>query len=159
MHRIQSSEDKMFAPVTALYESSFIPVERREYADHLLALSDSNFFMTAVTENSVSVGLMFYWESPEFIYLEHLAIMPDVREKGYGGKAVEQLKMLGKTVILEIEPPENGITETKRRRFYEKSRLRIQSVQSFTAALPRKRPRLLFKNHVLSECARRQRLR
>ena len=119
LHRIQSSEDKMFAPVTALYESSFIPVERREYADHLLALSDSNFFMTAVTENSVSVGLMFYRESPEFIYLEHLAIMPDVREKGYGGKAVEQLKMLGKTVILEIEPPENGSTETKRRRFYE----------------------------------------
>lgn len=120
LHRIQSPCDKMFAPVMALYESAFIPVERRERAEHILALSDESFFMTALTENDVPVGLMFYWESDDFIFLEHLAVFPDKRKNGFGGRAVELLKACGKPIILEIEPPENGVTETLRLRFYEK---------------------------------------
>lgn len=112
--------DADFQRAYDLYESTFPSVERRDYADHLKAMERHNFFVNAIVEDGEFVGIMQFWEATDFIYLEHFAILDNLRGKQLGQKALNCLKSLNKTVILEIEPPESSQTALRRLRFYQR---------------------------------------
>lgn len=118
LKKITIKTDGKFAAAFELYLTAFPPAERRDESGHMLAMSQSDYRMCVLTDGGEFIGIMFYWDAPEFVYLEHFAIRHDLRGQGYGGKALELLKSFGKPVILEIEPPVDERT-VARKRFYE----------------------------------------
>ena len=66
------------------------------------------------------LGLLTTWHFEEFIYIEHFAIDPDLRSRGYGAQAIKTfIKENGKPIILEAEPPTDELS-TRRVGFYKR---------------------------------------
>ena len=79
-----------------------------------------HIIINLIYENNRWVGMILWWETEEFIYIEHFCILPEMRGKKYGQKALELLGGERKTVILEIDPPIDDVS-VRRKRFYERS--------------------------------------
>ena len=65
------------------------------------------------------VGLVLYWETAEYLYIEHFCILPALRNHHYGQRTLELLAECGKTLILEIDPSMDAIV-CRRKMFYER---------------------------------------
>lgn len=104
-----------------LYLEAF-PAEERRDGENMLP-ENPRFFPAVLSREKEYCGIMFYWESRDFIFLEHFAVEPGLRNRGLGAQALELLKQLGKPIILEIEPPEDSLTR-RRKAFYERSGFR-----------------------------------
>ena len=105
--RITATSDELFQKVMDLYELSFPAVEKRDRADNEKLLSDERFWLLALLDDEIFVGMAGVWDAEGMLYVEHLCTSPEVRGKGYGAAALELFKATGKTVVLEIEPPED----------------------------------------------------
>ena len=124
LQRLYNESDALFSQATALYEAAFPPIERRDADEQARVMQKEDFhFAVMMTEDGFS-GIALYWETPAFLFLEHLAVLPALRGRGYGGVALELLKGKGKTVILEIEPPVDELTR-RRLAFYERNGFRL----------------------------------
>ena len=67
------------------------------------------------------LGLLTTWTFDTFTYIEHFALSPEVRGRGYGSEALQMLIAQTKQpLILEAEPPTDELTR-RRIRFYERS--------------------------------------
>ena len=77
------------------------------------------YHFDAVYEGMSFIGLVLYWETETFCYVEHFCILPALRGKTYGQRVLDRLGQRGKTVILEIDPPEDEIS-VRRKGFYER---------------------------------------
>lgn len=109
---------------SALYESAFPVEERRDLAWQHRALADADFHCTELQRDGAFVGLLTYWlpEGASFLYVEHLAVLPECRGQGVGSAALSWLAAQASAtpILLEIEPPED--TRTRRRLdFYERN--------------------------------------
>lgn len=136
--RIMSPDHPDFERIWALYESSFLVHEQRTREKQAAVLSNSLYCCEVIREEGEFSGLLMSWETPEFIYVEHFATTPEVRGQGLGARALDLLGRRGKPVVLEIDPPEDGIA-LRRKGFYERVRLFRKSVSPYPSALP---PRL-----------------
>jgi GNAT superfamily N-acetyltransferase len=68
--------------------------------------------------------LATYAEFHDFIFIDYLLVNPKTRGKGIGTQVLNQFKNKNKTVILEVEPPEDYGEDsdiTRRIRFYERN--------------------------------------
>jgi ribosomal protein S18 acetylase RimI-like enzyme len=66
--------------------------------------------------------LVTYAEFKHFIFIDYLLVNPETRGQGIGSKILNAFKRRGKTVILEVEPPEDDDENTLRRvQFYERN--------------------------------------
>ena len=107
-----------------LYLEAFPAQERRDWEN---MIPENAHFRPAVFGRGEEFGgILFYWESREFIFLEHFAVEPRLRNTGLGAKALALLKALGKPIILEIELPEDALTR-RRKGFYERNGFRENS--------------------------------
>ena len=118
--RILSPAHPLFEASLSLLEAAFPPEERRFRADHIRFLQKPDFHCCALTEDGSFCGILFYWEAEAFLFLEHFAMLPHLRGQGLGAKALSLLKGLRKPVILEIEPPCDGMTK-RRYGFYRRN--------------------------------------
>ena len=116
--------DKFYKPAYELYQNSFPYLERRDENGHNWVMKKCDYNFTIIEENGEFLGIMLYFESDDFIFLEHFAVLPTIRGKGIGARALELLKNKGKTVILEIEYPEDEIT-TRRCNFYKRNGFKL----------------------------------
>lgn len=116
--RITSPSGPLFEAAFGLYEASFPVYEQRPRPAQEAVLVEQEYHFEAILDEGRFVGLLFCWETAEFIYIEHFAISPSLRGKGCGSKALELLKKKGKPLILEIDPPVD-VVSVNRRRFYE----------------------------------------
>ncbi|MDR3117810.1 MAG: GNAT family N-acetyltransferase [Mediterranea sp.] len=121
LKRITTGDSRHYAYMEQLLTASFPEEEYRdlkalrEYTDTVPC-----FYCNIILEDATSVGLITYWDLAGFYYIEHLAIDPDRRNKGYGRKLLEHLAdFFKKPVVLEVEYP---VDETTRRRisFYQR---------------------------------------
>ena len=103
----------------ALYQNSFPFHEQRESASQVRILQSPFYHFELLCEGDEWLGLMLYWETDTFLYVEHFCILPQVRGKGYGQKTLQLLAARGKTVILEIDPPIDPVA-LRRKGFYER---------------------------------------
>lgn len=103
-----------------LYVSSFPEIERRDRAEHDRVMAKQDYRFDIIVEDGQLFGVMLYWETNSFIYLEHFATLPEIRNKGIGAKALDLLKAKGKTIILEIENPTDDLTK-RRYNFYARN--------------------------------------
>lgn len=116
-----TSHSPYYAQAQRLYLDAFPARERRDGEN---MLPENAHFRPAVLRRGEELGgILFYWESREFIFLEHFAVEPRLRNAGLGAKALTLLKELGKPIILEIELPEDELTR-RRKLFYERNGFR-----------------------------------
>ena len=66
------------------------------------------------------LGFAAVWEWENFAFIEHIAVNPDYRNGGLGGKLLDQVvALLEKPVCLEVEPPDGGMA-SRRIGFYQR---------------------------------------
>lgn len=118
--RLTSKTHEMYKKASELYSISFPPHEQREAVSQAKILNDDEYHFSLIYDDEVFVGLVLYWDTQNFVYVEHFCILPEMRNKNYGQKVLALLGKCGKTVILEIDPPIDAIS-TRRKGFYERS--------------------------------------
>lgn len=99
-----------------LYATSFPYNEQRERKSQNEILSNKEYRFDIIYDESEFVGIILSWETNDFLYVEHLCIMPEKRGNGYGSKVLALIKN-GKKVILEIDPLTSNVA-VKRLDFY-----------------------------------------
>ena len=118
--RIDPKEQERWQSVWRLYEESFPVAERRKMEDHLLACWVERFYPLSSWEGNRLTGLLFFWEWDNYRYLEHLAVVPQLRGQGYGSEMLRYLRDSEHTIILEIDPLVNELS-VRRLQFYERA--------------------------------------
>ncbi len=108
--------------VWELYEDSFPEHERRSRTAQSMAFGNSGSHgRIAIGDEGELLALLFYWIEGDILYVEFLAVNPQMRGRNLGSRIVERLLELypDKLVILEIEPPEDEMT-VRRLNFYRR---------------------------------------
>lgn len=115
--RITSSNDTYFKKAFDLYKVSFPEHEQRLLDDQMAALEHSAYHCDVILEKDVFVGILFYWKTPRYCYIEHFAIDPDMRGNNMGSRCLQEFCEIHHLVILEIDPPVDPIS-IRRQNFY-----------------------------------------
>ncbi|MGN0257620.1 MAG: GNAT family N-acetyltransferase [Bacteroides sp.] len=119
--RLHSSKSPYYPFVEQLLTLSFPTeeyrplVEWKRYTDEVEA-----FHNQVILNDDRPVGLVTHWDFGSFCYVEHLAIAPEARNGGYGGRLLQLLQAhLQRPIVLEVEEPTE---EMARRRigFYQR---------------------------------------
>lgn len=115
--RLTTAEHSIFPAAMDLYRASFPFHEQRESDSqrHIMGYEDYQFNL--IYDENTFIGLVLCWETENFIYVEHFCILPEMRNKQYGQRALELLHQQVKPVILEIDPPIDEVS-TQRKGFY-----------------------------------------
>lgn len=119
--RLRTSEDAVYSKAMELYRISFPFHEQRKPSSQIEILGNEEYQFNLIYDDSVLVGMILCWETESFIYVEHFCILPEMRNKKYGQRALELLNQRGKKVILEIDPPIDAVS-IHRKAFYERVR-------------------------------------
>ncbi|MCH7349633.1 GNAT family N-acetyltransferase [Aeromonas bestiarum] len=105
--------------VWQIYGSSFPRYEQRQPQHQQVKMADPHFHCQLFYQGDVLLGFIFWWACGEQIYIEHLAINPALRGQNHGSRLLAAFcETAGRTVILEIDPPEDEIA-IRRLRFYQ----------------------------------------
>lgn len=114
---------QQISPDTGLYDwavqllkIAFPAEERRDDAEQLKVMSHPDYRLCAIFDK-IPVGVVGYWETPQFVYLENFCISPEKRNGGYGSKTLQLLSSSDKLLVLEIELPVDELT-IRRKNFY-----------------------------------------
>lgn len=118
--RIKNTDADIFKQAMYLYANSFPPYEQRKLKEQLEVMIEPDYHFNLLYTENTFIGLVLYWEQEHFIYVEHFCTVPEVRNKGYGMKILDMLAALGKTIILEIDPPKDEVS-IRRQKFYERA--------------------------------------
>ena len=116
--RLTNSTDKYYAEAFSLYERNFQFSERRDTDEQRRVMMHKDYNYEVVLQNNEFCGIAFYWETENYIFLEHLCVLESKRNQRIGHAILEHLKSKGKIIYLEIEPIVDEIT-AKRKKFYE----------------------------------------
>jgi len=104
-----------------LLEKSFPPDERRNFIKQKQLLDNDKYTVYARFENDNLLGFLSTWKLGSISYIEHFAVSPDFRNRGLGGKMLQEtIGLVGSDLFLEVEPPESDITK-RRIAFYERN--------------------------------------
>lgn len=117
LERMTGTAHPLYARAMALYRSSFPPHELREELSQRQILSDPAYHFDLIRDGDTFVGEVLYWEIGGFYYIEHFCILPELRSRHYGQRALELLQPV--PLILEIDPPVDAIS-VRRKGFYER---------------------------------------
>lgn len=116
--RLTSDKDPEFAKAFGLYATAFPVHEQRSLAHQRVAFAAPDYHFDVIEDDGRFVGILLYWDTPEYLYVEHFAIDAGLRGQQYGSRALAYLCGQGKPVILEIDPPVDDVA-IRRQRFYE----------------------------------------
>lgn len=106
--------------VSELYIQAFPVNERRESHELLNIQGTNGYRLELIRHDEELSGFIEYWEFSEFLFIEHLAIMPHKQNKGIGQSIL--LKFVSdhfKPVLLEAEHPSDELSN-RRIRFYSR---------------------------------------
>ena len=103
--RILKADHRFLKELSTLYCDSFPKEERRDLPELWKMLDESQMYFTALLLAGKCVGLLVYWKFDGFLYVEHLAVSPDQRDKGIGSEVLKWTQMQGDPVLLEVEIP------------------------------------------------------
>lgn len=119
-YRIKDSKDQWYKSFREIYTVSFPLHEQRNKSQQEEAFKDKQYRLIIETNEDKLISFIAYWNFKNYVYIEHLAVNPALRGQNKGSKLLEEFAgFISKTIILEIDPPLDGISE-KRLKFYEK---------------------------------------
>lgn len=122
IQRISTANSVLYRFMEETLVSSF-PLEEYRDLEELKRFTDGNalFHNNVLTDNGQPVGILTYWDFGRFVYVEHFAIAANLRNKGYGEKALVCLQQaVGRPIVLEVEEPTNELTR-RRIAFYQRN--------------------------------------
>lgn len=113
--------DKEFDKIFALMKASFPTSERRNYAGQKELLAEPYYrLITEINSNNQVIAFMAVWEFPSFRFIEHIAVDPNTRGSGIGGKLMASyMRESSKPILLEVEYPDTDLAQ-RRIAFYER---------------------------------------
>ncbi len=118
--RLTEADGETYEKAMGLYAISFPKHEQRQEMSQKTIMHDSDYHFECIYDGDLWAGIILYWEAEDFIYVEHFAIFPEMRNKQYGQKTLEYLaSQTDKKIILEIDPPVRNIA-IMRKEFYER---------------------------------------
>lgn len=120
LERLTTADHEMYDQAMELYRRSFPFHEQREAASQAEIMGNGAYQFNLIYDGETFVGLILCWETSRFCYVEHFCILPSLRNRKYGQRALELLRRRGKIVILEIDPPVDEIS-IRRKGFYERA--------------------------------------
>ena len=112
-----------FDSVFQLVEVSFPKDEYRTYDEQKALLDDTAYeiYILPDLDDDAIRAFIAAWKFDSFAFIEHFAVNPNYRNQGIGGDFLRKIvRMLGKMVCLEVEPPDNE-TASRRIGFYERN--------------------------------------
>lgn len=111
-------DNSLWTDCCSIYINSF-PIDERRESDQLEALQGSpGYTFYAIKKDSMLCGILEKWSFSHFYFIEHIAIIPVMQNKGIGSFVLSNmLKRSDKPVILEAEVPFDEVSE-KRIDFY-----------------------------------------
>ena len=113
--RITSAYHPLYPQAMALYQISFPPHEQREALSQSDILRPDAYHFDAICDGDTFVEEILYWEVAGLLYIEHFCILPEMRNRHYGQKALAMLQDW--PMLLEIDPPVDEIS-IRRNGFY-----------------------------------------
>ncbi len=124
-HAASPVPDDMACALLDLMELSFPGNERRERPRQQLLFTHPLYRIFTVEEEGRLMGFMSCWTMRDYVYVEHLAVSPEARNRGTGGRLVDWVqKALNRPLVLEVEMPEDELTK-RRVSFYERHGFRL----------------------------------
>ena len=120
LERLTDETDPRFLHAMTIYKQSFPFHEQRKSDSQRTILRCGEYHFELIEEDGEPRGAILFWETADFIYVEHFFIFPERRGGGIGSRTLESLKSRGKTVILEIDPPRDEVS-VRRLGFYERA--------------------------------------
>lgn len=116
--RIQDEQSPFYPDFLRTNTASFPDDERRGPAAQSTAFADPHYRLDAWLDGETFVGFMGWWDFGEYRYIEHIAVSPEARSGGYGGKILQAWMTRSSTpVYLEIEEVVDELTR-RRLNFY-----------------------------------------
>lgn len=113
---LQRINETNFPEIYRIMQASFSDDEYRPYDEQLALFEEPEYriyYMPA--------GFLAVWEFESFIYIEHFAVDPALRNSGTGSAMLKELvKQYQKLICLEVELPEDELTR-RRIGFYERN--------------------------------------
>ena len=113
---LQRINETDFPEIYRIMQASFSDDEYRPYDEQLALFEEPEYriyYMPA--------GFLAVWEFESFIYIEHFAVDPALRNSGTGSAMLQELvKQYQKPICLEVELPEDELTR-RRIGFYERN--------------------------------------
>ena len=85
--RLQDSQDGLYLQAMQLYQSSFPLHEQRKPDAQRAILKEPDYQFNLLMEEDHLMGELLCWETQEFIYVEHLCILPQLRGQHCGSRA------------------------------------------------------------------------
>lgn len=116
--RLKHQTDRYYAEAFSLYERNFQLSERRDTDEQRRVMKHDDYHYEVALINNEFCGIAFYWETENYIFLEHLCVLESKRNQRVGHAILDYLKSKGKIIYLEIEPIVDEVT-AKRKKFYE----------------------------------------
>ena len=121
LKRIFITDEHMYKWAMEQLAVSFPPEERRDDGLQRKVMAHADYRLCAITDGNESVGVVGYFDAPDFLYFENFCVSPDKRNGGYGSAALKLLTAnLNKPFILEAELPTDEITR-RRIAFYKRN--------------------------------------
>jgi len=128
-----------------LYCTSFPPEERREFDQLKLLVQEEDHYINQILINKNKIaGLCIFWVFNEFVFIEHLAVKPELRGIGIGEGTLSALREKFKILILETELPVNEISK-RRIKFYERNGFSLLERQYFQPSYDKNKPEVELK--------------
>lgn len=124
--RLLSADSELYEKAIDLYKISFPCHEQRAKKSQVGIMGNEEYHFQLIYDEDTWVGIMLYWETNDFIYVEHFCILPSMRNRRYGQRALQLLNTSEKTVILEIDPPVDTVS-IQRKSFYERAGYHVNS--------------------------------
>lgn len=127
MIRLDERQDRALAPaerarLVALYEGSF-PEEERRASEQLFGEHQPEgleLYIIYEQEGKRMLGFVSLWAMQGFRFVEHFALFPELRSRGYGAEVLRWLQSLDALpIVLECERPSEEIAR-RRLGFYKR---------------------------------------
>lgn len=114
-----------FDEIYEIYEAAFPDDERRTYDRQKEILQEGRCSFRVIERDGKILAFLEYWNLNSCYFIEYVATVPGMRNKGYGKRLIEECleeaREEGKPVFLEIEPVTEKDPMTGRRsRFYKR---------------------------------------
>lgn len=111
-------------------KESFPEIERRTYDGQKKLFDNERYRVLWYKDVYGKVdAFIAYWEFDKFIFIEHFSVDEKLRGKGLGSKMIEEvLDQFNKTVVLEVEYPEDEIS-IRRIEFYKRMKMNMNDYE------------------------------
>ena len=118
---IENLSIKDFDKIYEIMEKSFPLTEFRPKDEQAALFNNKYYRVIGTKENGTPIAIAAIWCFDDFIFIEHLATLPENRNHGLGAQLLNEIiNSTSKIVCLEVEPPVDAITR-RRVAFYERN--------------------------------------